>query len=254
MPEKKPYKKVLPIEDIVLDAGTQSRVAISEVTVEDYAEILADSNGKFPFPELAVFHDGNRYLLASGFHRALASLRAGRKDVPCWIHQGTAWDALLFGMVANQKNPLRPTREDKHHAVEMLLDSKKKLTQTQIAGLAGVSHRTVKRIVAERKGSMAPSGDPFDVDQEVSRTDSGGQEAQMKERPPGSRGDGKETPEGASTPPKQDEFKIQKAKTVKTAEALARAFCDLNRLKKSKQHEAVIASCTELIVKAKGWK
>jgi len=47
---------------------------------------------------------------------------------------------------------------------------------------------------------------------------------------------------------------IQRSKTVKTAEALMRAFDDLNQLKPKAEHKPAIAACKGLLILAKGWK
>ena len=66
---------------------------------------------------------------------------------------------------------------------------------------------------------------------------------------------GKDKPGGSSkerTP--AEEFRIQKSKTVKTAEALMRAFDDLNRLRKSQDHTQAIYGCKALLTIARNWK
>jgi len=280
MTKKKLIKKALSVDVLVLDGGTQSRVAISEVTVEEYTEVLASGGIRWPFPPLDIFHDvqGSQYLVADGFHRLLAALRHGRASVPCIIHQGTAWDALLFGMSSNQEHGLRTTQADKRHSVELLLDSGNKLTQQQIADMVGVVRQTVARIVAERKSenvtllhSSVPvvndsdSDDPFEVEPYVDpfgeegegedgRTESDGQDGHQEELPPRPPRKGTEGSGGSSPPKKKDEFKIQRSKTIKTAEALVRAFDDLNRIRKSSVHEMTISECQALIVRAKNWK
>ena len=62
----------LNLSEIVLDAGTQVRSGLNETTVADYAEALADGA---KFPPMIVFHDGQRYVAADGFHRISATLR-----------------------------------------------------------------------------------------------------------------------------------------------------------------------------------
>ncbi len=54
----------------------------------------------------------------------------------------------------------------------------------------------------------------------------------------------------------QDEDRIgtQRAKTVKTVEALMRAFDDLNRLMPKEWHLEAMASCKYLLKSARGWK
>lgn len=259
--------KNLPVDSLVLDGGTQTRAAISEPTVEEYADIL-EAADEWPFPALAVFHDGNRHLLAGGFHRTLAARRIGwSKPIPCEVRHGTAWDALLYGMGDNLAHGLRPTREDRRRNVELLLDSGKKLTQEEIADITGAGLRTVKRIVAERKPQpapqkvpmapfeppadakkvpLAPSGsddaDPFDVESDG--------EPSWEAPPPAVRRNGPETP---SAPAGRDDFGIQRAKTVKTIEALMRAFDDLNGIRPSMAHKAALAACKGLLERARNW-
>ena len=142
--------KPLSIDLLVTDADTQSRISINDDAVEEYAELITSSES-WPFPPLDVFHDGNQYLVADGFHRVAASARAKRSSVPCKVHKGTAKDARIFAMTANDRHGLRMTRADKRACVEWLLDNGGRMSQKAIAEAAGVSPRTVKYIVADRK-------------------------------------------------------------------------------------------------------
>lgn len=233
-----PTTKTLPVDELVLDGGTQSRVAISEETVEEYVEVLAKHDGEWPFPDLDVFHDGNQYLVGDGFHRTLAARRHGRDTIPCRVHQGTAWDALRFGMIRNLRNGLRPNQADKRRNVELLLDSGKKLTQKEIADLAGVSDRTVRNIIAERKGKNADisADDPFIDDDDPFATAGNGDDSGGQELPPPPSKESDDTGGAGDEPPKEktpaELFRIQRAKTKKTAESLSRAISDLNDLRK----------------------
>ena len=146
--------QTLSIDLLRIDAGTQSRVAINEDTVEEYSELI---NGtEWPFPPLEVFHDGTDYFVGDGFHRYFAGKRSKRGSFPCNVHDGTATDAKIFGMTANDRHGLRMTREDKRSCVEWLLDNGGKMTQVEVADKAGVSERTVRYIVADRKTSTEP--------------------------------------------------------------------------------------------------
>ncbi|MFO1095052.1 MAG: ParB/RepB/Spo0J family partition protein [Planctomycetaceae bacterium] len=97
----------LSVDVLITDGGTQSRVSISEETVDDYTEVLESNGRAWPFPPIVVFHDGHQYLVADGFHRVLAARRAKRGDIPCEIRTGTAQDALRFGMTANDIHGLK---------------------------------------------------------------------------------------------------------------------------------------------------
>ena len=52
----------------------------------------------------------------------------------------------------------------------------------------------------------------------------------------------------------EDRIKTQRQKTVKTAEALMRAFDDLHTMKAKPDHEQAIADCKRLLAVAEGWK
>ncbi len=141
--------KTLAIDLLRIDGDTQSRVSINQDAVDDYAEVIGESNGDWPFPPLDVFHDGAEYFVADGFHRYHGAQQCKRGSVPCRVHNGTALDAAIFAMTANDKHGMRLTRADKRRCVERLLDGKKR-TQKEIAELAGVSKRLVQIIVSER--------------------------------------------------------------------------------------------------------
>lgn len=143
--------QTLPIDKLRLDGGTQARLGVDQDTVDTYAEVLEKEAGEWPFGEVDVFHDGSEYFVADGFHRTLAAGRVKRGSVPCRIHQGTAKDAKIFGMTANDMHGLRMSREDKRYCAEWLLDNVTNMTQMQIAETAGVNEKTVRRIVADRK-------------------------------------------------------------------------------------------------------
>ena len=156
--------KSLSTDLIRIDGNTQSRIAINEDVVSDYADIIQKAGTEWPFPPIDVFYDGTDYFDADGFHRYLAALRTKRASIPCKIHKGTARDALIFGMTANDRHGLRMTRADKRKCVEWFLDDDSKLTQKAIAESTGVSTSLIKKIIAERNpasisGKIPPKGD-----------------------------------------------------------------------------------------------
>lgn len=147
--------ETLSIDLLRLDGGTQARIAICQDTVDTYAEVIENESGEWPFGEIDVFHDGSDYFVADGFHRTLAAIRKKRASVPCRVHQGTAKDARIFGMTANDTHGLRMSQADKRTCVEWLLDNGGKMTQEEMANKAGVSRRFVQKVVAERKPEKA---------------------------------------------------------------------------------------------------
>lgn len=110
----------LHIDQIRIDGGTQSRAAINETTVQEYAEAMADPNTVFP-PAI-VYFDGKEYWLADGFHRLEAWRRIGRAEIPTEIRQGDRRRAILHSVAANSAHGLRRTNDDKRRAVLTLLE------------------------------------------------------------------------------------------------------------------------------------
>jgi hypothetical protein len=141
--------ETLSLDLLRIDGDTQSRLAINEDAVADYCELIQEAGGQWPFPPLDVFFDGSEYFVADGFHRKLGAVRAKRSSVPCNVHEGTATDARIFGMTANDRNGLRMTPADKKHCVAWLTNAFPKMTQREIGEKTGLSTRRIKQIVAE---------------------------------------------------------------------------------------------------------
>jgi transposase-like protein len=133
----------LPIAQIRLDGGTQPRTALDFAAIDDYAEAMA-AGGKFP--PVVVFHDGEHYWLADGFHRLKAAFAAGFDAIDCELRQGTLEDAQWYSFSANKTNGLRRTNEDKQRAVKSALLHARatSLSNSAIARHVGVDEATVR--------------------------------------------------------------------------------------------------------------
>lgn len=133
----------LPIAQIRLDGGTQPRSALDFAAIDDYAEAMA-AGGKFP--PAVVFHDGEHYWLADGFHRLKAAFAAGFDTIECELRQGTLEDAQWYSFSANKTNGLRRTNEDKQRAVKsaLLHPRAADLSNCAIARHVGVDEATVR--------------------------------------------------------------------------------------------------------------
>lgn len=148
------------LSKLSLETNSQARVATSEETVEAYTAVIKANKTWVMGPKMVLFFDGETYYVADGWHRIIAAGRAGKKSLPesCFdIRKGDAVDAMVYGMTAADKHGLRMNSADKRRCVEYLLDHGirgEKQTQTVIAELAGVSPRTVKRIVADRREAL----------------------------------------------------------------------------------------------------
>jgi transposase-like protein len=133
----------LPIAQIRLDGGTQPRTALDFAAIDDYAETMA-AGGKFP--PVVVFHDGEHYWLADGFHRLKAAFAAGFDAIDCELRQGTLEDAQWYSFSANKTNGLRRTNEDKQRAVKSALLHARAASMSNyaIARHVGVDEATVR--------------------------------------------------------------------------------------------------------------
>jgi ParB-like chromosome segregation protein Spo0J len=133
------------LTDISLNKQTQSRVAICQDTVAEYAEAMLDGQA---FPKITVFFDGIHHYLVDGYHRYFAYKKAGVTEVSAEIINGTLRDAVLYAAGVNNSHGLRRTNEDKRKAVMTLLNDLEwcEWTDTAIAKECNVSSMTVGRI------------------------------------------------------------------------------------------------------------
>ena len=98
----------LEVKLIKLDGGTQARAGTDRDTVAEYAEALREGDGTWPFPPVTVYHDGDAYWLADGFHRITAARQHGRFVCEADIRQGTQRDAILHAAGANAAAEVAP--------------------------------------------------------------------------------------------------------------------------------------------------
>ncbi len=185
----------LPIASIRLDGGTQPRAALDFAAVEDYAEAMG-AGAKFP--PVIVFHDGENYWLADGFHRVKAAYAAGSDTIECDVRQGTLEDAQWFSFSANKSNGLRRTNDDRQRAVKTALAHPRAvgLSDNQIARHCGV---TQPMVAAWRKRLGLSSKDLKMATRTVTR---GGQTYQQNTTNIGKRkSSAKQAPPSQAAPP-----------------------------------------------------
>lgn len=140
--------KKLNINSIIIDKGTQSRAAISEDTVTDYAEAMQAGD---EFPPVIVYHDGVEYYLADGFHRLHAVKRLGKTSIQADVRTGTLRGAILYSMRANRDHGLRRNNADKRNIIKTLLEDFEwgELSVNQMADICGVSPQLVTAVKHE---------------------------------------------------------------------------------------------------------
>ncbi len=143
--------KTINIQSIIIDKGTQSRAAISEETVSDYAEAMQAGD---EFPPVITFFDGVDYYLADGFHRLHAVKRLGKTSIQADVRTGTLRDAILYSLGANRDHGLRRSNADKRKCVQTLLDDFEwgDLSVNEMARICGVSPQLVTAVKLEMDG------------------------------------------------------------------------------------------------------
>lgn len=123
-----PKTERISVSLIKINDGTQMRAGLNTATVAEYAEAMKASNSWGEFPPLVLYHDGETYWLADGFHRlaaykmifpAVIDMRDWR--APAIVKAGNRRDAILHAAGANANHGLRRTNDDKRRAVEVLL-------------------------------------------------------------------------------------------------------------------------------------
>lgn len=140
--------RMIDMTKIRTDGGTQSRAAINDDTVAEYAEAL---EGGAEFPPVTVYHDGTDYWLADGFHRVAAYRAAGRAEIPADVRQGDRRAAVLHSCGANASHGLRRTNADKRRAVMVLLEDAEWSGKSEnwMAATCRVSRTLVRAILQE---------------------------------------------------------------------------------------------------------
>lgn len=152
------------LDQIVIEAGTQMREIVSDV-VDEYASAMQAGAA---FPPIDVFFDGERYILAHGFHRFSAYQKCPETIPVIKLHEGTERDAILFAVMcpSNSKHGLRTTNEEKRTKVLTLLKDSEwaKWSNRVIAEKCGVSHKMVNEV----RNSLEPGSS--DKKQDTTRT------------------------------------------------------------------------------------
>lgn len=143
--------RLLKLSEIPTTAGTQIRASINKEALDEYAEAMKDATNKFP--PVVVFHDGNRYILADGFHRVLAATRNGFRDIVAEVRKGAKSDALKYALSANAAHGIQRTNLDKRRSAEMALHEWPNLSDVELGRICAVSHT----FVADVRRSIQPA-------------------------------------------------------------------------------------------------
>ena len=144
---------------IRVDMGTQTREAVDESVVQEYAEAM---EAGAVFPPIVVFYveAQGEYVLADGYHRLLAHCRVWPdQPIAAEVLKGNLYDAQWYSFGANKSHGLRRTPDDKRKAVRaaLLHLNGANLSDRKIAKHVGVSHTFVAncREKLESTGNVA---------------------------------------------------------------------------------------------------
>jgi len=134
--------KVLNLQSIRIDGGTQARTAINNDLVAEYAAAMSDG---IHFPEIETYFDGVDHWLVDGFHRLHAMLTLGKASASAMVFTGTLRDAVLHSLGVNGDHGLRKSSDDKRKSVQTMLNDAEwsQYTDRQIAKICGCSHPLV---------------------------------------------------------------------------------------------------------------
>ena len=137
--------RLVKLQDIRLDGGTQFREEIDQNKVKEYAEKMGENAS---FPALQCTFDGSIYWLWDGFHRYFAWQSLGAKTVEVVYTPGTQEDAQDLALKANNTHGIPRSNETKRRQVEAALAMKRhaKKSDREIAKLCDVSHPFVASI------------------------------------------------------------------------------------------------------------
>jgi len=137
--------KMVKLENIRIDGGTQFRKEISQDVVRDYAEKMRDGAR---FPAIRATFDGSTYWLYDGFHRYFASREVGFKDIEVDYKPGTQEDAQDLALGANDDHGLQRDNATKRKCVETALSMERHAEKSnrEIAKLCKVSDTFVASV------------------------------------------------------------------------------------------------------------
>jgi len=164
--------EILPIAQLVLDAGTQQRAKTDKAAIDGYTESMK-VNGVESWEPIQVIqlthahtlHDGSEltagaHILVNGFQRLDACIGANYDTFPTKVCEGTFEEAVYYSMIANKRNGVSLKGADYQKAIKKLyiLDAawREHGKKKELALLFGCSTKTVERAVkaidAEVKG------------------------------------------------------------------------------------------------------
>ena len=142
------------VSKIVQDDAFRCRVQDDKDTIEDYTTIFREykeakepgESPVYPFPEIWVWKEDDKYVLITGYHRLAAARQAGLDKIHVKIFTGTKEEAVLLAMRDNQKHGLRLSRGDLKYCIEKVLELFPDKSHAVIAEMLGCSRQYVSKV------------------------------------------------------------------------------------------------------------
>lgn len=162
------------ISQLTVSDEFQMRCQLDRSVVSEYAEMVKQSSGVWPFADpCSVYQVKDQLILVDGFHRVAAIKQAGEDQVCIRLTEGSRLDAKKAAFAANQTHGLRLSNADKRHKVRIALKDSalQKWSDRKLAELCGVSHDFVSRM----RGELS-SNDSSPLAQPAQKTGADGKE------------------------------------------------------------------------------
>jgi hypothetical protein len=136
--------KLLLIQDIRRDGGTQARSCLNVEVVREYSRLLASG---VRFPPVRVWFDRQCYWRSDGFHRVAAAELLGWSEFLADVLAGGLPEAVWDGLAANSSHGLRRTRLDTEIVIRRALEHPMglHLSNHLVARHIGIPEATVRR-------------------------------------------------------------------------------------------------------------
>ena len=138
----------------------QVRHGVSAPVVEQYTDSLKDKTNELPPIIIFKIVDdkdelNGHMVIADGIHRYNAYKAAGRKKIPYVLKEGTRTEAILCGISENLKHGQLFNRNDKRHALSLLLEDPRYADASvrELATVLHISHGTAHEL--RREGCRA---------------------------------------------------------------------------------------------------
>ena len=166
--------KAIPIAEIRIDGGTQSRVDIDPHWVH---EMVDNIKNDVLYPPVEARYDGVCYWLSDGFHRYHAYTQLGLREIEVAYLPGTQFDAQLDSYKANSKHGKPRTRADKIKAVtnalaNPLIEDKSNYAIAKICEVSQPFVASIRNPKAKEKQAEAKKQHTLKKAQEIRENDS----------------------------------------------------------------------------------